>query len=273
MKDIIKKLFKADQLLVILSYGYLGLLFAGKSGIDVWLLVTVAFVTGKIAHLSFSAIRTDITVIRDRVNPEDRKKNYKLWISGILSSAIFIFSSFLINPLCYYFSIASVIAMILIIVLKKYGSLPAINIGLFEALCPLGGFVAADNRFALIAFILMFAVLLRNTGLGLVNILFKTQNDKTKTNYFIKRYGMNKIQIFSLVFFYISASLLILAGIFTVRGLAYWIAVLCCVIIIIRQTALLSNRDTDTAKNEFIQINNLFAPLILIGTIIDIFFH
>jgi 4-hydroxybenzoate polyprenyltransferase len=275
MKEILQKLFKSDQLIIVLSFGYIGLLFAGRAGVDVWLLVTVALISGKIAHLCFSSVRKDTgnsTGIRDRVNPESRKENYKLWLYAILSSAVFIFSSFMINQLCYYVSIASVIIMIGIIMLKKYGSMPAFNLRLFDVLCPLGGFVAADNRFELIAFVLACVVLFRNAGLGIATALYE-QNGKEKKNYFIKRYGVNKSNVFSIVFFFISIAMLIAAGIITGRGLAYWIAVLCFAIIIIRQISLLKNKDSEAAKNEFMQINNFAAPLLLVGTVIDIFFH
>ncbi len=277
-QNIIKQVLKTDQMILVLSFGYLGLIFAGRAGLDVWLLVlvTIALVSGKIAHLSFSQVRINSskgTGIRDRVNPEDRKKNYKLWLCGILSSAVFIFSSFMINQLCYYLSIFSAIIMLSIPVLKKYGSLPAFNLRLFEVLCPVGGFIAADNRFALISFILAFAVLFRNASLGIAIVLFEAQNEKEKRNYFIKHFGLNRAQAFSVVFFLISVSMLIAAGIIAGRGLAYWITVLCYAIIIIRQAFLLSNKDTEAAKKEFLQINNFAAPLLLVGTLIDIFFH
>jgi 4-hydroxybenzoate polyprenyltransferase len=275
MKEIIKILFKSDQLIRLLSFGYIGLLFAGRAGLDVWVLVTIAFISGKIAHLCFTTVRKDAgksTGIRDRVNPESRKENYKLWIYAILSSAVFIFSSFMINQLCYYFSIGSIVVMIGIIMLKKYGSLPSFNLRFFDVLCPIGGFVAADNRFEIIAFILACAVLFRNAGLGIASVLYEPLNDKEKKSYFIKRYGISKSYVLTIVFFIISALLLIAAGIISGRGMAYWISVLCFAIIIIRQISLLKNKDSEESKNEFMQINNFAAPLLLVGTIIDIFF-
>lgn len=271
---IIKQFINIKQLILIISLGYIGLFFTGRVDYEVWILFTLALFCARIVHLSFKFILKDkdkILSINDIFIND--KKTSAAFFYGVISSALFIFLSFLINELCYFTSIISVIILIGFPLLRRYTSLLWFNTGLFEAICPIGGFIAANNRFELIPFVLFASVILWTTGIQISGSIYENRNNKNNSNYLLGRFSAGRAQFISVILFIFSVCLLILAGFTAERGLAYWISLVCLVIIFIRQEVLLRSKDVETAKTEFMQINNFTAPLLLIGILIDIFYR
>lgn len=261
-------------MILIISLGYIGLFFTGRVDYEVWILFTLALFCARIVHLSFKFLLKDkdkILSIND-IFINDKKKSAAFFY-GVISSALFIFLSFLINELCYFTSIISVIILIGFPLLRRYTSLLWFNTGLFEAICPIGGFFAANNRFELMPFVLFASVILWTAGIQISGSIYENRNNKNNSNYLIGRFGAGRAQFISVILFIFSVCLLILAGFSADRGLAYWISLVCLVIIFIRQEVLLRSKDVETAKTEFVQINNFTAPLLLIGILIDIFYR
>jgi 4-hydroxybenzoate polyprenyltransferase len=275
----IKTLFKIDQLILCLSTAFLGILFAGRTDPDIWLLVTIAVISAKIAHRSFYKImdnpkREKSPRYRERMIPQGEIKTAVLWLYGIFSSAIFIFSCLLINELTYLISILAVFLMIFFPLIKRYSSLPFYYLGIFESLCPIAGFIAANGRFEPISAILTGSIFFWIAGHEISRAIYETGFDKERKIFSIPAViGSNKAQVLSVFFYIISLSAFITAGIFNKRGLAFWISLICFAIIIIKQEILLKAKDVETAKQEFLQINIFIAPIIFIGTLIDIFYY
>jgi 4-hydroxybenzoate polyprenyltransferase len=269
---------KLDQLILCLSLVYLGLLFAGRAEYYTWLLATAAVISAKIVHISFRKLQDDYRNnksprFRERLLPEGDKKKLRLWISGVFFSAIFIFSSFIINELCYYISIASVLLMIVFPFIRRFTPLPYCYLGLFETICPVAGFIAANNRFEMIALIPAGAVFFWALALEISLAIYEMDFDTEKKIFSIPRaVGINKAQIISIILYLFSITAFITAGISNKMGLAYWISLFCFFIIFIRQEFLLKARDAVTAKSEFLQINIFIGPIIFLGTVIDIFY-
>jgi 4-hydroxybenzoate polyprenyltransferase len=279
MKQVMKQLFRLDHLIPALSLVYIGLLFASRSEYEIWILVTIAVISAKIAHKTFQKImdnlkRNKSPRYREQlIIPLEIKKSI-LWFTGILSSALFISSSFFINELSYFFSIASVFLLVVFPFIKRYSSLPYYHFGFFEAICPVAGFIAANNRFEIIPFIISGAVFFWFAGLETSWGIFEIEYDIDKKIFSIPaKLGIIKTRVFSIIFYTISLSAFTTAGIITGRGLAYWISLICFIIIIFRQELLLTDKDMETARREFLQINNFIIPIIFIGTLIDIFYN
>ncbi len=270
---IIKQFLKINELILLLSLGYIGLFFIGNSDFIVWILFTVSLICARISYLSFQFILKDKNrTFRLKELIKDAKKNSVILVYAVISSVLFIFLSFIINQLCYYVSVASVVLSIAVPLLRKYDYIPEYRLWFFEAMCPVGGYIAVNNRFELIPFILFASVVFWTFGYEISKGIYDIRNEKNSRNYVIKRFGTGRARFISVVLFIFSIFLLILAGSVAARGLAYWISLFCLVIIIVRQEILLNSRDIETTRTEFMQINNFSAPLLLIGTLIDIFY-
>jgi 4-hydroxybenzoate polyprenyltransferase len=53
---------------------------------------------------------------------------------------------------------------------------------------------------------------------------------------------------------------------------AYWISVLCVGIIFIYQQMLARRKDIEPAIKEFFKLNSFIAPVLFLGTFIDVYF-
>ena len=270
---IIKQFFNIDRIILILSLAYIGLFFAGSVDYVLWILFTLALLCAKLAHSSFQYLLKDNSkfLTLKGLFQED-KGNPAALLYGVVSSALFIFLSFVINDICYYISIAAVILIIGFPLLKRYSSMPGYYFGIFEAMCPVGGYIAANNRFETIPFILVAFVIFWIAGVRIAGSVFEMRKDKKSENYVVNKIGYGKAQALSVVFFIFSIIIMVFAGFLENRGMAYWISLFCMAIIIMRQEVLVKSRDIDSAKIEFFQINNFTAPLLLIGLLIDIFY-
>ncbi|MBN2039998.1 MAG: UbiA family prenyltransferase [Spirochaetes bacterium] len=277
-QKIFRNIFRLKQIILCLSLAYTGLLFSGGSELLIWLLVTAGVIFAKAAHLCFYKIM-DIRGIykspryRERLIAKGQMKNVSLWLCAIFASAVFITSCFFISQLCYYIAIGAVAVMLFFPLLKRYSSLPYYYMGVFESACPVAGFIAGENRYEHIALVLALSVFFWVIGQEICRAGFEIAEDTEQKSFSIPaRFGIDKARVFSIFFYLISIAGFTAAGIMNKRGLTYWISIICFLIIFIRQETLLKAKDPETAKIEFIQINNFIAPVIFIGTIIDVFY-
>ncbi len=275
----IKSIFKLNQFIISLSLAYTGCLFAKRFELETWLLITIAVISSRIVYLVFNKIfentERELSPRRQiRLVAKGYIKQIKLWIIGILCSGIFIFSSFIINELCYYISIAAVIVIVFFPLIKKYVSLSSMYFGIYESACVICGFIAANNRFEISVIFPALSVILWLFGYDLLSAIFEVNFDAEKKYFSIPRsIGNFKTQAISIICYLFSLSLLSAGGILTQLGLAYWISLFCFAIIAVRQQILLKSKDADTAKKESFQINNFIGPVIFIGALIDHFFR
>lgn len=270
----LKKFINAD-LILILSLGYLGLLFAGRGDLMTWIYLTIALVSANFAHISFRKLQEEKSNkpgYKDLFVPKGGWKNTEYWPYGLVSSIILIFISFMINDICYYLSIILVILLLGFPLLRRLKSVPNYNLGIFAALCPIGGFLAANNRFEVIPFILAASIIFWTIGLEIGGSIFNINTIRNKKNILTTRLGASKSRIISKMLYLFSLVMLIIAGIVSERGLAYWITLFCYAMILVRQQYLLSSKDVETARNEFLQVNKFIAPLLFAGTLIDVFY-
>jgi 4-hydroxybenzoate polyprenyltransferase len=274
----IRKLLKLNHIIPAFSCAYIGILFTGRSDILTWIFVTIAVLAAKVAQISFCKIfdKQNKKSLRytERMIPEGSTGPVKLWFSGIISSGILIGSAFFLNQLCYFISISAAGLFLIVPLVKRFTTLPDYYFGIFEPVSLAGGFIAANGRYEYMAVLLAASVFFWTYGIELSLSIYEIARDKEYKIFSIPvKIGSSKTYIILLIIFILSVSGFIFSGIFDKRGLAYWIGLLCGAIILLRQFYLIKSKDAETAKKEFLQINNLFAPVIFLGSIIDIFFN
>lgn len=275
MKKLLK-LIMIEQTLFALPFAYLGTLFAGGDEIIIWLLVTVALFSARTAGMSFNrAIDADIDSRNPRTNerllPKGEISKKVVWIFGIISSLIFIYSSYIINELCFHLSFAALFMLFTYSYFKRFSSTSHFYLGFIEAAAPVGGYLAVTGRFDIIPFILGAAIFFWITGLDIVYAIQDVEFDKEEGLFSIPaRFGIEKALIVSSILYFLSLAALILAGMITNRGTTYWVAVICVALIFFRQQVLANGKDKKTTIAEFFQINTFISPILFIGTFIDV---
>jgi 4-hydroxybenzoate polyprenyltransferase len=231
------RLILIEQTLFALPFAYIGILFAGRATIVIWIWVTIALAAARIAGMSFNRI-IDVDIdaknprTKDRLLPQGKVSKLSVWIIAIASSLILIGSSFMLNRLCFYLSFVAVILLFTYSYFKRFSSSSHFYLGFIEAAAPVGGYLAVTGAFDVLPFILGVVILTWIAGLDIVYALQDVDFDKSEKLYSLpSAIGRNKALFISACCYILSIAGLVLAGVLTERNLPYWIAVACTAIL------------------------------------------
>lgn len=273
------KLIRIKETLLSIPLAYVGLIFAGGDEIYTWLMVTLAMISARtIGIISNKLIGYSIDA-RDnsfRGIPVSQKENSKplLLVTGIISASILVYSSYLLNQLCFYLSFAGLFLLLTYSYMKRLTWARHFYFGLVETAAPIGGYIAETGRFEPAALILGGAILLWIAGLDIYYSIQNMESEKRENVFSIPlRFGHENAMLYASLLYLSSITVIVTLGFLTSRGLAFWAAVICVAIIFIRQHMLARNSDTQASMDEFFQINNFVSPVLFVGTFIDVIFR
>lgn len=271
------RLIMIEQTFFALPFAYIGTLFAGGGTPWTWLWVTLALVSARVAGMSFNRfIDRDI----DRKNPRTSNRHLprgevspgEVLLIAVVSSALLVFSSWMLNTLCFYLSFAAVALLVTYSYFKRFTSSSHYYLGIIEAAAPVGGYIAVTAEFTLVAIVLGAAIMFWIAGLDIVYALQDTEFDRREGLFSLPaRFGGKRALQVSLVSYVLSFTAMAGAGIITARSTAYWVAVACIGIIFFRQQRLARSENVEEAILEFFSINRYISPILLVGTFIDVF--
>ncbi|MCX8124692.1 MAG: putative 4-hydroxybenzoate polyprenyltransferase [Spirochaetes bacterium] len=274
----LSQLIMIEQTVFALPFAYLGILFAGGGKISTWIFASVALVAARTAGMCFNrVIDADIDAknprTKDRLLPRGEVTRQEVLRAAVVSCVVFVFASYMLNMLCFYLSFVAIALLISYSYFKRFSSASHLYLGFVEAAAPIGGYLATTGEFALIPFILGFAIMTWIAGLDVVYALLDIDFDRNEGLHSIPaQYGKDKALIISALLYVLSFASLIAAGVITSRKEAYWIGVLCVGIIFIYQQKLARSKDLEHAIKEFFKVNSFISPVLFISTFVDVFF-
>lgn len=272
------KLILIEQTLFALPFAYLGVLFARGNTIKVWVLVTIALIAARTAGMSFNRVIDALIDEKnprtsDRLVPAGEVSKKSVWLLGIFSSAALVLSAFFLNQLCFYLSFVAVFLLFSYSYFKRFSSSSHLYLGFVEAAAPIGGYLAVTGTFDLRPFVLGAAIMLWIAGLDMVYAIQDSDFDKTEGLFSIpSRYGIKTALVCSSMAYLLSIGALVAAGVLSGRSQPYWISVICVALIFFRQQQLARKEDIESAVLEFFSINKFVSPVLLFGTVMDIWF-
>jgi len=141
------KLIMIEQTLFALPFALLGVLFAGGGTVGVWIWVAVALAAARTAGMSFNrVIDADIDAknprTADRALPKGEISRGAVWLTAVAACLVFIFSAWMLNPLCFYLSFAGVFLLFVYSYFKRFSSSSHFFLGLIEAAAPVPGLIS-----------------------------------------------------------------------------------------------------------------------------------
>lgn len=176
----------------------------------------------------------------------------------ILTCALFIITSYFINPLCFYLSPIALLVILGYSYTKRFTSLCHMVLGLGLALAPLGAYLAVSGKFALSPILFSIAVLFWVSGF---DIIYALQDDK-----FDRENNLNSIPVFlgrkkalglSKVFHFITFIVLFYAGFYLKMNVFYWIGFSLFSILLIYQHTIISEKDLSRVNLAFFTTNGI----------------
>ncbi len=269
------KLIMIEQTLFALPFALLGVLFAGGGTIQNWIWVVIALTAARTAGMSFNrVIDADIDAknprTAERPLPKGEINRKTVWLTAIAACLIFIFSAWMLNPLCFYLSFFGVFLLFTYSFFKRFSALSHFYLGLVEAAAPIGGYLAVTGEISFLPVLLGIIILAWIAGLDILYALADMGFDREHHLHSLPvSLGRKRALGVAALCYAISMGAMILTGLLTGQKGPYWIALVVIAGIFFYQLLLARRPDIEEATVKILKINGIIAPVLFVGTLID----
>jgi 4-hydroxybenzoate polyprenyltransferase len=270
------ELIMIEQTLFALPFAFLGVLFAGGTELSTWFWVTIALIAARTAGMSFNrvidaAIDAKNPRTQTRLVPRGEVDPTTVWLLAIVSSLVLIFSSLMLNRICFYLSFAAVALLFTYSYFKRFSAASHFYLGTVEAAAPIGGYLAVTGELTIVPFILGMVILMWIAGLDIIYAIQDREFDvKEKLHSIPAKLGEKRAITISLACYGLAMIAMIAAGILTHKTFPYWAAVICIGGIFIYQQKIVRQGIISSTIKRFFKINIYVSPILLIGTFMDL---
>ena len=244
-----------------------------------FLLVLVCMVTARSAAMAFNRY---LDRNFDEKNPRTAIREIPKGIISpnsalrfvILSSAIFILSTYFINSICFYLSPVALFVILFYSFTKRFTPLCHLVLGVGLSLAPIGAYLAVTGVFAVLPILFSFAVVFWVSGFDVIYALQDIDFDQSQELYSIpSALGKTKALHVSELLHVFSAACVIVAGVYGDFHWIYWIGVAVFVGMLIYQHSIVKPNDLSKVNIAFMTANGIASVVFAIFVIMDLFIH
>ncbi len=187
----------------------------------------------------------------------------------LLSSFLFIVTTYFINPICFHLSPIALLVVLGYSYTKRFTSLCHLVLGLGLSLAPIGAYLAVTGTFDLLPLFFSFTVLCWVSGFDIIYALQDEEFDKANQLYSLPVYlGKAKALKLSSMLHFFSATFIVTAGIYGSFGMVYWIGVVVFISLLIYQHTLVKPDDLSNVNLAFFSTNGIasivFASFVVV---------
>ena len=270
------RLIMIEQTLFALPFALLGVLFAGGGTIATWVWVMVALAAARTAGMSFNrVIDADIDAqnprTADRALPKGDVSPKAVWLTAAAACLIFIFSAWMLNPLCFHLSFLGVFLLLTYSFFKRFSATSHFYLGLIEAAAPIGGYLAVTGEVTFLAVVLGLIILAWIAGLDIIYALQDLDFDRAQNLHSLPvSLGREQSLQVSAACYAVSMSAMILAGLMSGQNGPYWIALIVIAGIFFYQQTLARQTEAGPAAAGIFKVNGYIAPVLFAGALLDL---
>ena len=215
----------------------------------------------------------------DMQNPRTRQREIPAGVISpgaalffvVLNALLFIFTTWWINPLCFYLSPVALLVVLGYSYTKRFTFLCHFVLGLGLALAPLGAYLAAGGGFDLIPILYSLAVLLWVSGFDIIYALQDEEFDKKMDlkSIVVKlgKTGAIRLSIFTHA---ISAAMIPVIGIIAGFGIWYWVGSFIFAGMLVYQHMIIKPGDLSRLNMAFFTTNGIASLLFAFFNITEI---
>lgn len=189
----------------------------------------------------------------------------------ILTSVLFIITTYFINSICLYLSPVALLVVLGYSFTKRFTPLCHLVLGLGLALAPIGAYLAVTGMFALLPILFSFTVLFWVSGF---DIIYALQDEEFDKEYELKSIpawlGKAKALHVSEVLHVFAALCVIAAGVYGGFGWLYWIGVAVFAGMLIYQHSIVKPDDLRKVNIAFMTANGIASVVFAVFVIADI---
>ena len=189
----------------------------------------------------------------------------------VLSSIIFILSTFLINTICFVLSPVALFVVLFYSYTKRFTALCHLVLGLGLSLAPIGAYLAVTGRFDMLPVLFSLAVIFWVSGFDVIFALQDVAFDQSQQLYSIpavlgKAKGLRVSEILHIV----SATCIIAAGFYGHFHWLYWLGVIVFIAMLIYQHAIVKPNDLSKVNLAFMTANGIASVVFAVFVIGDL---
>lgn len=267
-------MIKIEHSVFALPFAFVGALLAqgGIPEIEKILWITVAMVTARASAFGFNRV---IDRKIDALNPRTAQREIpsgkiKLWeavLFILVCLAIFLYSAWMLNPLCFKLSPVAIFILFIYSFTKRFTWACHFILGLALALAPLGAWIAVKGSFDWEILPLGLTVIFWLAGFDTLYALWDVEFDKKYGLYSIpKVFGVKTAINLARLFHLTAWSFLVLTGIIFRLNIFYWIGIAVVAFLFIREHSLVKDDDLSKLDIAFFNMNGYISITILIFT-------
>ncbi|MFA6151065.1 MAG: UbiA-like polyprenyltransferase [Chitinophagaceae bacterium] len=192
----------------------------------------------------------------------------------IISSILFVTTTWFINPLCFYLSFVALFVILFYSYTKRFTALCHLVLGLGLSLAPIGAYLSVSGTFDIIPVLFSLLVLTWVSGFDIIYALQDESFDRSQNLYSIPAMlgTKNALNVSNLLHIG-SGILVILAGILGHFNLIYWAGAGIYISMLVYQHLLVKPNDLSKVNIAFINTNSIASICFAIFTILSLIFQ
>lgn len=190
----------------------------------------------------------------------------------IANAALFMVSTWFINPLCFFLSPIALLVVLGYSYTKRFTALCHLILGIGLSLAPIGAFLAVTGHFALLPVLLSILVLCWVSGFDIIYAMQDEDFDRSQQLHSIPAWlGKTGGLRFSEILHLVAAGLSIAIGILGEFHWLYWIGAGVFMLMLFMQHRLVKPHDLSRVNLAFMTTNGIASVVFAVFAIADMF--
>jgi 4-hydroxybenzoate polyprenyltransferase len=190
----------------------------------------------------------------------------------ILSSVIFILSSYCINSICFYLSPVALFVILFYSYTKRFTALCHLVLGVGLSLAPIGAYLAVTGKFDVLPLLFSFAVIFWVSGFDIIYALQDEAFDKeNKLHSIPAALGKAKALRVSELLHVLSAACVVYAGYYGSFHWLYWVGIVVFIGMLLYQHSIVKPDDLSKVNIAFMTANGIASVVFAVLVIGDLF--
>jgi len=190
----------------------------------------------------------------------------------IINCVLFVATTYLINPICFYLSPVALLVVLGYSFTKRFTALCHLVLGLGLSLAPIGAYIAVTGQFDWLPLFFSFSVLFWVSGFDIIYALQDEEFDTIQKLHSIPvLLGKKNALMLSSFLHIITAAFILYAGYYADLGLFYWIGSGLFIGLLMYQHFLVKPSDLSKVNLAFFTTNGVASVLFAVFVLLDLY--
>jgi len=242
-------------------------------------LIVLCMIFARNAAMAFNRIvdreidnKNPRTAIREIPSGIIKAKSALIFV--IVNALLFILTTYFINRITFILSPVALLIILGYSISKKFTAICHLILGLGLSLAPIGAYLAVTGTFDVLPILYSFVVLFWVSGFDIIYALQDLDFDKEEQlKSFPVFFGRKGALSASILLHFLSAAIIIIAGLMAGFGLMYWLGSIIFILLLIYQHLLVKPNDLSRVNLAFFTTNGIASIIFAVFTITELVFN